>query len=366
MRIPRPTVTLVAALTLASSVGAAPRTNRVSEPAPMRSQELLDRLARAELLAGITEVTGPGLIVTLRHSPRPLKGVDPEALLIRDQDLNGVLNALRVAGAEALAVTGASQQFPERILVTSAATSAGDGVLINGNKLRPPYRILAVGSGDAMRTELFRPDGVVKKAGLDTLQMIELESAAALVIPASRKTSEPKFARLPDPTAAPSQPAAKPEVSLPTASNSTPMATPNRVIAVIPRAKVATAPLTPKVTLPTPEPAPEPVRPKPEVPVAKVEPPSAKPEPELSKPVPAPRTAAKPATTPTSVPLPAADLGLFGGKGLAKYHAAGCRFGERIQKGERVFFASPEAARQVGRVPCSICLPDATVHSASH
>ena len=63
--------------------------------------------------------------------------------------------------------------------------------------------------------------------------------------------------------------------------------------------------------------------------------------------------------------IPAADLELFGGKGLAKYHALGCRFGERIQKGDRVFFNSADVARQAGRVPCSICLPGATQHASS-
>src|SRR4029077_16909402 len=72
-------------------------------PAPDDVNQLRDRLARAELLGGLTPVEGLGVVVTLRNSPRPLpKGSDPSNLLIHDQDVNAVLNALRAAGAEAL------------------------------------------------------------------------------------------------------------------------------------------------------------------------------------------------------------------------------------------------------------------------
>jgi len=371
MRIPRYSAALVAALTLAGSVGAASQTEQALDAVPAASQELLDRLARAELLAGITEVRGPGLIITLRHSPRTLKGVDPDALLIHDQDLNGVLNALRAAGAEALAVSGARASAPERILVTSAATAAEEGIMINGTKLVPPYRILALGGGDAMRTELFRPGGVVKKAGLDTLQMIELENVVELVIPACRKAAEPKFARGASPTVNPATAPGNPmpavstlPLEMPRVPSTSPMpltltepllpgtvsppaTSPNRVVGIVPRNRA------PMVRQPAKLPA---VKPEPLI--AKTEPvilPSPEREPVKER-MPQPATKAPP-VAPAASPMPATDLGVFGGKGLAKYHAAGCRFGERIEKVERTHFNSAEAARQAGRVPCSICLP---------
>ena len=103
MRFPRELAVAVAML-LAASVGAAPiagpaaGTSGAGTPA---EQELTERLRRAELLAGLTEVSGVGLIVTLRHCPRELKGVDPTTLEIHDQDVNAILNALRIGGAEA-------------------------------------------------------------------------------------------------------------------------------------------------------------------------------------------------------------------------------------------------------------------------
>jgi len=377
MRIPRPTAALVVAFTLAGSVGAAPLANRAPEAAPAPSAELQDRLARAELLAGITDVSGPGLLVTLRHSPFSVKQVDPKRqkkvipdnLLIHDYDLSAVLNELRAAGAEALAVSGARQEVAERILATSAVIGTEDGVQINGTRLTPPYRILAVGGSDVMRTQLFRPGGMVKKFGLDALQMIELENVTELVIPACRKTPEPKFARVTGRGASPMSPTLASEASLvemlrtaaaapPASAQAAPIPAratdtsatgpANQVIGVQPRVKM---PVAREAVKP-------PVRPEPLV--AKT--PEKEPAQERT-----PRTVAKtPPATPAASPMPAADLGLFGGKGLAKYHAAGCRFGERIEKGERVLFNSAEAARQAGRVPCSICLPGSAERSSAH
>ena len=387
MRTIQPSSALIAALLLAGSVGAAPavkRTTKPKQPAPVAApvsvttQELLDRLARAELLAGLTEVTGPGLVVTLRHCPRVIKGADPASLRIQDQDLNAVLSALRAAGAEALAVEGSKSGARERILVTSAARNTEEGVLLNGTHLVPPYRVLAVGSAEAMRAELLREGGVVKKAGLDQLQMVEMEPAAELTLPAYNRAQSPKFARVPETViaAAPGsdvaqtqpipangagpempEPVKMPEETLPPMGTkpvvSQPAAGPPKVASVVRRPKNGTAttpqhePETP--AKPDPPTGAEVTPPKSEPGTGKVEAPGKSPMAGVKKPVVVP----KPSPT---VPAAPETVAYFGGKGLAKYHAAGCRFGERIEKGDRVPFTSTEAAKQAGRVPCSICL----------
>ncbi|HTE19804.1 MAG TPA: DUF881 domain-containing protein, partial [Armatimonadota bacterium] len=169
--------------------------------APSRAEaadDLEARLARAERLAGLTSIQGPGLVVVLRHSPiRAPRGVDRRTLMIHDQDLNAVLNALRVAGAEALAVGGRDAAVPERVLVSTAARDDRNGVTVNGVSLQPPYRVTAVGDPRALRAELFRESGVVRKAGLDTLQMIDVQEAQDLVVPAARGGSDSAAASVP-------------------------------------------------------------------------------------------------------------------------------------------------------------------------
>lgn len=352
------------------------------------SPELSRRLARAELLAGLTPVQGPGVVVKLRNSPRVApRGVDRKALQVHEQDFNAILNVLRAAGAEALAIGGEGQAEPERVLVSTAVVEGYNGLVVNGVTLRQPFRILAIGDARRFRTELFREGGAVKKSGLDVLQMIEVEDGTLLSLPAARGSAEPRFAR--------ASTGETPEISTPepgssAGSFSNPDPTPAPVApAVIPPRPVVESGGTPRITgvtrrvpgntrvaIAKPEPAvrPEPVRPEPDVqpePEVKPEPvkpqpvkpepvkPEVKPEPvkpvekPIEKPVVRPeKPVVKPVEKPAAKP---AGGGVFGGRGLAKFHQPGCRYGERIEAGQRVYFSSAEEAQQKGRTPCPIC-----------
>lgn len=368
-------VVLVAASGPLRSAGVAPAP---AEEAP--SPDLETRLAHAELLAGLVAVEGPGLTVTLRNSPRkPPRGLDKSNLLLHDRDVNAVLNALRAAGAEALAVAGAGSALPERVTHNTVVVGARGAFFVNGAELKPPLRLLAIGDAAVLRAELARKDGAVRGAGLDVLQMVEIADTSEVLVPAARHRLEFRYARKSSgeaPVEVATAPAAgSPAVNpVPSGSPAKPVA--ERVVAVKPREfpmpgrpseKSERSPVT--VAVP-PEAGPG----KPPVPVrgAELSPgKAATGEPVLSGPaVPQPRK--EPVTlavTPTSkrpalpagvrpeakAPVEAVSGPVFGGKGLAKYHKAGCRFGERIGRLERVTYVSPADARSHGRSPCQVC-----------
>lgn len=332
-----PALAGVAALCIAAAVSAGPPFPGADPPVPDASPGYEDRLARAELLAGLTAVEGPGLIVRLRHSPKaPPRGVDPKTLRVQEQDVNAVLNALRAGGAEALAAGGAGAGL-ERIAVGTAAREHGVGLMVNGAFIAPPYQIHAIGERPRLRQELLRADGVVKKTGLDVLQMIEVEDAELLVLPAARP-AELRFARVSTaepPTLGDAFPNPAPA----------PAPAPGAVSGVVrrppPIPQMPPAPMARPVEKPTPAPPITPVVEKPAPPPLK---------PVAEKPAPPPE---KPAV---EKPV-AGGSRVFGGRGLAKYHQPGCRYGERIQPGDRVFFATPQEAAGKGRSPCAVCLP---------
>jgi uncharacterized protein YlxW (UPF0749 family) len=115
-----------------------------------------DALAPA---VGLTELTGPGLTVTLTDAPRGPDGrypagVEPDALVVHQQDMQSVLNALWAGGAEAVAVAD------QRVLTTSAVRCIGNTLLLHGRTYSPPYRISAIGDPDRMRAALDREPGV--------------------------------------------------------------------------------------------------------------------------------------------------------------------------------------------------------------
>lgn len=105
--------------------------------------------------AGLTAVRGPGLVVTLTDSPlSEASSGDLNDLVIHEQDLQAVINALWAGGAEAMSVNG------QRVLATTAIRCVGNTLLLHGSVYSPPYVLRAVGDGEAMRTELGRDPGV--------------------------------------------------------------------------------------------------------------------------------------------------------------------------------------------------------------
>lgn len=120
------------------------------------AREAADALGPA---VGLTALSGPGLKVTLTDAPRGPDGrypsdVEPDALVVHQQDMQSVLNALWAGGAEAVAVAG------QRILTTSAVRCIGNTLLLHGRTYSPPYRIDAIGDPDRMRAALDREPGV--------------------------------------------------------------------------------------------------------------------------------------------------------------------------------------------------------------
>jgi uncharacterized protein YlxW (UPF0749 family) len=109
-------------------------------------EAIRDELLKARLKAGLTAVTGPGIEVVLedlavRSSPNDLFELWDEYLL-------RMVNELRGAGAEAIAING------ERLISTSEIRMAGDFVNINLEKTVPPYHILVIGNPDKLRSAL--------------------------------------------------------------------------------------------------------------------------------------------------------------------------------------------------------------------
>jgi uncharacterized protein YlxW (UPF0749 family) len=97
--------------------------------------------------AGLTPVTGRGLVVTLDDAPtggaRPA-GAQPDDLVVHQQDVQAVVNALWAGGAEAMML------MDQRVISTSAVRCVGNTLILQGRLYPPPYRIAAIGDVDAM------------------------------------------------------------------------------------------------------------------------------------------------------------------------------------------------------------------------
>jgi uncharacterized protein YlxW (UPF0749 family) len=114
---------------------------------------MLKRSAELAEAADMDPVHGPGLVVTLQDAQRDTNGrfprdASPDDLVVHQQDILAVLNALWSAGAEAV------QMQDQRIIATSVPRCVGNTLLLNGRTYSPPYTITAIGNAAAMQGTL--------------------------------------------------------------------------------------------------------------------------------------------------------------------------------------------------------------------
>lgn len=116
-----------------------------------------DRSAQVRGAAGLEPVTGEGLTVTLADAPDEIaetSEVEPNRLVVHQQDLQAVVNALWRGGAEAITLEG------RRIVSTTGIKCAGSVVQLQGLVFPEPYTIEAVGPAYDMVASLDADDAV--------------------------------------------------------------------------------------------------------------------------------------------------------------------------------------------------------------
>lgn len=114
------------------------------------SADLQDQVEAAAKAASILPMEGPAVRVTLNDAPVDVKpaGVDDDALVVHQQDIQAVVNALWAGGAEAMAIQG------QRVIATTGIKCVGNTVVLHGVPYAPPYVIVAIGDHDAMERAL--------------------------------------------------------------------------------------------------------------------------------------------------------------------------------------------------------------------
>jgi uncharacterized protein YlxW (UPF0749 family) len=116
-----------------------------------------DLAARTAVAAGTVPVSGTGLSVSLDDAPPEgsySPQVRPDDLVVHQQDIQAVVNALWAGGAEAMTLQG------QRVTATSAFRCAGNILLLHGRVYSPPYVVEAVGDPAALQDALDRSPGV--------------------------------------------------------------------------------------------------------------------------------------------------------------------------------------------------------------
>lgn len=117
------------------------------------SDEKEAELKKNNILIGLTDVTGEGVIVTLKDNNTVTADsniLDPSMVIVHMPDILGVINELKNAGAEAISIND------QRVVSTTSLTCEGNIININGEKISSPFVIKAIGSSIYMNSALIK------------------------------------------------------------------------------------------------------------------------------------------------------------------------------------------------------------------
>lgn len=133
-------------------------------------------LENAENLAGLTDVYGPGVEVTLTDAKAP-DGAIASEFILHDADVRSVVNELLAAGAEAISING------ERVVSTTAIRCVGPVILVNDVRSNIPFVIKAIGDPAVLENALNMNGGIISELrswnfGVDIKKLDKIEMAA--------------------------------------------------------------------------------------------------------------------------------------------------------------------------------------------
>jgi uncharacterized protein YlxW (UPF0749 family) len=134
-----------------------------------------EELRRIRAYSGLSAVEGQGIIVRVSGSL--------DAIAVND-----LINELRNAGAEALAVDDT------RITASSVVVQGARALEIDGADVHRTFTILAIGDPDGLIAALERPGGIVTQLEQFVSATITISPAATLQVPATARNLAPEAA----------------------------------------------------------------------------------------------------------------------------------------------------------------------------
>ena len=148
-----------------------------------------EEITRGNKIIGLSEVTGPGVIVTLSDSKKDSSSVlNPSTLLVHDVDVLSVINELKNAGAEAISIND------QRLIPTTSISCGGNIIDINGEKVGAPFEIKAIGLPEQLAA-LSRQGGyleILQEASVG----VELKKSNNITIPRYTGTISFEYAQI--------------------------------------------------------------------------------------------------------------------------------------------------------------------------
>ena len=139
-----------------------------------------------QTVAGLTTVAGPGIKIVLSDSAAVNTGDASLAMpgLVHDYDLQQVVNELRSAKADAIAIYGAGGE-PVRVTGYTPIRCVGPTIMVNWEGVAAPFTIEAIGNPRTLSSALLMAGGIVDNLKNSGAIGVKVETVDKLELPAA-------------------------------------------------------------------------------------------------------------------------------------------------------------------------------------
>lgn len=127
-------------------------------------------LERVRLIAGLSDVEGPGLVIKLEYV-----GKDS----VRENAILRFINELKAAEAQAISIEG------ERIVAMSEVKKGGDYIVVNGKQMVSPFTVKVIADPKKLENSLTMIAGIVEELKIYDMK-VTMEKKDNILIPKVR------------------------------------------------------------------------------------------------------------------------------------------------------------------------------------
>lgn len=159
-----------------------------------QSKALNDSLQELKVFAGLTRVSGPGVVITLRDSQKAGAGMGlnfglPSDAIIHDVDVLKVVNELIASGAEAVSVNNL------RVAGSTSFRCVGTTILVNDVKIATPIVVRAIGDPSTLLGAMNMPGGVLAEIRQTDPTMVQIDTVKSQELPELVGNTSRRFAK---------------------------------------------------------------------------------------------------------------------------------------------------------------------------
>ncbi|RBP45559.1 DUF881 domain-containing protein [Garciella nitratireducens] len=126
---------------------------------------LQSELEKIKILIGEKDLEGPGIRIYMKDSDKYVQGQNINNFIIHNSDVLEVINDLKAAGAESIAINGSQIVWNSQIDCNGATIKVDDKIYA------PPFIIEAIGDPDQLEAALNSPNSIVQLMKIWNIQV---------------------------------------------------------------------------------------------------------------------------------------------------------------------------------------------------